>query len=367
MPVTVRAATLQTVPVLIEAVGAAEGSKEVEIRARVTGLLQKQHYSEGASVRAGAPLYTIERAPYEIALAQARAAMAQEEARGEQARREAARLKPLADAQAISRKEYDDATSTLQLSDASLAAARAKIREAELNLSYTAVTSPIAGIAGRAEKSEGSLVSPTDGLLTHVTQTNPVWVRFSLSEDEQRLLRSANTPGVKLLSNDGKTLAAGGRLNFAASTVDAKLGTVQLRAEFANPNLAVLPGQFVRTQVQAGTEQAFLVPQSAVFAGDQGKAVWVVREGKATPAPVTVGGWVGGDWVVRKGLAEGDQVIVDNLLKLRPGAAVSPHGPAPADGASGPGSGATSGPASGAAPGGAPASAVESPASRASN
>jgi membrane fusion protein, multidrug efflux system len=337
MPVAVRSMAQQPVPVLIEAVGQAEGSKEVEVRARVGGLIERQLYQEGERVRAGAPLFSIERAPYEIALAQARATLAREQALGEQARREVQRLKPLADMQAIPQREFDEAATTLRLTEATLAAAQARVRDAELNLSYTSVVAPIGGISGRAEKSVGSLVSPADGLLARITQTDPVWVRFSFSQAEHQLLRSGQAGPVRLLGADGQPLGAAGRLNFAGSTVDARLGTVQLRAEFANPTLAVLPGQFVRAQVQAGQEKAFLVPQAAVVTSEQGRAVWTLQGGKAVATPVETGGWIGPDWVVRKGLKDGDQVIIDNLIKLRPGAAVvaradaaPPPGPASA-------------------------------------
>lgn len=325
MPVAVVAARLTSVPVLLEAVGRAEGSKEVEVRARVTGLIEQQRYREGDRVKADAPLFVIERAPFEIALAQSRAALAQEQARLEQARREAKRLAPLAEQRAISQREFDDATSTLRLVEASVAAAQAQVRQAQLNLSYTRVGSPIAGLTGRAEKSQGSLVSPTDGLLTRVTQTDPIWVRFSFSETELARLRSGKAGAVKLLSAEGQPLGTSGKLNFEGSTVDPQLGTVQLRAEFANPDLAILPGQFVRAQVNAGEEQAYVVPQAAVINGERGRAVWTIKDGKALPAPVEVGAWVGNGWAVRKGLNEGDTVIVDNLLKLRPGAPVAPH------------------------------------------
>jgi membrane fusion protein (multidrug efflux system) len=325
MPVAVVAAKASNVPVLLEAVGRAEGSKEVEVRARVTGLIEQQRYREGDRVKADAPLFLIERAPFEIALAQARAGLAQEQARLDQARREAKRLAPLAEQHAISQREFDDATSTLHLAEASVAAAQAQVRQAQLNLSYTRVGSPIAGLTGRAEKSQGSLVSQTDGLLTHVTQTDPIWVRFSFSEGELARLRSGKAGAVKLLSAEGKPLGTSGKLNFEGSTVDPQLGTVQLRAEFANPDLAVLPGQFVRAQVHAGEESAYVVPQVAIVNGERGKAVWTVKDGKALTTPVEVGGWVGDGWAVRKGLNEGDTVIVDNLMKLRPGAPVAPH------------------------------------------
>jgi membrane fusion protein (multidrug efflux system) len=325
MPVAVVAAKASSVPVLLEAVGRAEGSKEVEVRARVAGLIEQQRYREGDRVKADAPLFLIERAPFEIALALARAGLGQEQARLEQARREAKRLAPLAEQHAISQREFDDATSTLHLAEASVAAAQAQVRQAQLNLSYTRVVAPITGLSGRAEKSQGSLVSPTDGLLTHVTQTDPIWVRFSFSESELARLRSGKAGAVTLLTAEGKPLATRGKLNFEGSTVDPQLGTVQLRAEFANPDLAVLPGQFVRAQVHAGEEPAYVVPQAAVITGERGKAVWTIKDGKALPTPVEVGGWVEHGWAVRKGLNEGDTVIVDNLMKLRPGAPVAPH------------------------------------------
>lgn len=328
MPVTVRTVSLTTVPVLIDAVGQAEGSKETEVRARVTGLLESQRYTEGERVRAGAPLFTIERAPLTNALEQSRAALVQQQSLVEQAQREAKRLKPLAEMQAVSQREADDAASTLANAEAALTAAQARVRDADLNLGYARVEAPIAGIAGRAEKSLGSLVSPSDGLLTRITQTDPIWVRFSFSDSELKQLRthgsSAVDAVVRLLDSDGKPVGGQGKLNFTGSAVDTRLGTVQLRATFANPDLTLLPGQFVKAQVQAGEQKGWLVPQVAVVTNDLGKSVWTVKDGKAMPTPVKVGGWVGGDWIVLSGLQDGDQVIADNLMKLRPGAAVAP-------------------------------------------
>ena len=345
MPVTVQSARLESVPVTIEAVGQAEGSKEVELRARVSGLLERKLYEEGERVKAGAPMFQIEWAPFEIALQQARANLAQRVAQIEQARREAQRLKPLAEQQAISQREYDEAVSNARLSEAAVAAAQAAVREAELNLSYTSVVAPISGITGRSQKSQGALVTAgSDSLLTTITQTDPIWVRFSFSEAELARLRESRKAEVRLLGPDGKPFLTQGRLNFAGSTVDPRVGTVQLRAEFANPELAVLPGQFVRAQVVAGQVQGYKVPQSAVMQTEQGRMVWVAREGKATPVPVETGAWLGSDWVVHKGLKDGDQVIVDNLMKLRPGAPVSPQ-PASAAGPGGPQGASASAPA----------------------
>ncbi len=369
VPVSVLEVTPRQVPILIEAVGRTEGSKEVEIRARVSGILGRALSGEGTSVRAGTPLFQIDRAPFDIALAQARATLAQERSRNEQAAREAERLKELVAKRAISQREADDAASGLKTSTASLQAAEARIREAELNFSYTNVSAPIAGVTGRALRSEGSLVTAgtESGLLTTLSQTDPIWVRFALSESEQKMLRAAGGGAavkgngkaagakgneVRVVLPDGKTHSITGRLNFAGATVDARLGTVQLRAEFANPDLSLLPGQFVRAQVVAGMQDALLVPQTAVLQGDQGRFVWTLgADNKAVPRVVEAGAWLGPDWIITKGLASGDKVIVDNLLKLRPGSAVQVQAPGQAPGASGKGA---PGSASKAAPAGAP-------------
>lgn len=344
MPVTVMAAQPQRVPITVEAVGQAEGSKQVEVRARVSGILTRQLYKEGDRVKAGMPLFTIDPVPYEIALSQARASLTQEQANLERAQRDAARLKPLVEQRAISQKEYDDATSALKTSDAVAAASQARMREAELNVGYTRVTAPISGVTGRAQQSEGSLVTPVGdaGLLTTVSVTDPLWVRFSLSESETLQLRKAGGKTVvRLVLPDGSMYDTPGKLNFAASTVDTRIGTVALRAEFPNPKLVLLPGQFVRVQMSIGEREAYLIPQSAVSQGEQGKVLFTVSaDNKVAPRPVETEGWSGNNWVVTVGLAPGDKVIIDNLMKLRPGAPVAPHGPEQPPNAAGPAPGA---------------------------
>jgi membrane fusion protein, multidrug efflux system len=327
IPVTTLQIDRRAVPIVLEAVGRTEGSKEVEIRARVSGIVQKQLYSEGSFGRAGPPLFQIERAPFEIALAEARAAADQAEATNDQARREADRLTGLLANAAVSKRVAEEAATAYRSATAALAAARARVREAELNLSYTSVTAPIAGVTGRALHSEGSLVTAnTDSsLLTAISQTHPVWVRFALSEAQHANLRQAgeDTAGVALVLANGQTYPQRGRVNFAGSTVDQSLGTVQLRAEFANPQLQILPGQFATVRIDAGAQQAIAVPQTAVLQGTQGRFVWIIGgDGKATQRVVEVGDWVGSDWIIRSGLNVGDTVILDNLMKLTPGAAV---------------------------------------------
>ena len=327
VPVTTRTVAVGSAPIVLEAVGRTEGSKEVEIRARVSGIVQKRLYDEGSFVRAGAPLFQIDRAPFEIALAQAKAAADQAEATNDQARREADRVSGLLASSAVSKRVAEEASTAYRSATASLAAARAAVREAELNLSYTSVVAPISGVTGRALHSEGSLVTAnTDSsLLTTLSQTNPIWVRFALSESEHESLRRAGDEKstVELVLADGTTYGERGHLNFAGSTVDQSLGTVQLRAEFANPKLAILPGQFATVRLDAGTQQVITVPQTAVLQGTQGRFVWTIgADGKAMQRDVEVGDWVGQDWIIRKGLKDGDTVILDNLMKLNPGVAV---------------------------------------------
>jgi len=332
LPLTVAVTKIATaqVPILVEVVGRVEGSREVEIRSRVTGIIERQMYSEGEPVRAHKALFQIERMPFENALVQAHAALNQDRAKLEQAQRENARLQGLLAKKAISAREADDTSTGLKQAEAAVQSSEARLRDAELNLSYTSVSAPIGGITGRAQRSEGSLVNVgTDSsLLTTVTQTDPIWVRFSLSESEHSLLlgNEGKRAAVKLLMADDREYAVKGKLNFAGSTVDSKLGTVQLRAEFANPDLTLLPGQFVRTQLIAGIQQAIVVPQSAVFQNDQGRFVWVVGvENKATQRKVEAGSWVGHDWIIKSGLKPDDLVITDNLIKLRPGMVVKAH------------------------------------------
>jgi membrane fusion protein (multidrug efflux system) len=328
VPVSVIQTALREVPVVYEAVGRTEGSREVQVRARVSGILEQQLYTEGDTVKQGAPLFRIERAPFEIDLQQTRAALAQESARHELAKQEYERLKGLADRRAISQKELDQAASNFSQSAAAVQMAQARVRQSELNFSYTAVDAPIAGITGRAQQSIGSLVTPSaeSSLLTTITRTHPIWVRFALSEAEFASLRNREAkqrPQVKIETADGKAFPATGRLNFAGSTIDASLGTVQMRAEFANPGLQVLPGQYVRVRVIAGNQQAIVVPQSAVLQNESGRFVWVVGpESKAVPRTIRAGNWVGADWVVLEGLKPGESVIVDNLVRLRPGTPV---------------------------------------------
>jgi len=321
LPVTVLEVQPQRVPTSIEVMAQTEGARETEVRARVGGILLKRLYQEGETVKAGQALFQIDRSTYEIALAEARA-------KSDQATREMKRLKSLIDSKAISQKEYDDAVSTSAI-------AQAALHQAELNLAWTTVTAPVAGTTGRAAKSEGNLITAgSDSLLTSIYQLNPMWVRFSLGESDlakfpNGRISSKNISGVELILANGSAYASPGKLNFLASNIDITLGTQALRAEFSNTDNQLMPGQFVRIRLLTGERDGvFLVPQSAVIQSEQGALVMLAdAENKVAPRPVQAGEWRGKDWVILGGLKAGDKVIVDNLMKLRPGAPVAPHPP----------------------------------------
>lgn len=330
MPVSVITLAPSNVPISAEAVAQTEGAKQVEIRPRVGGILLKKLFDEGAEIKAGQPMFLIDPVPFQIALSNAKAQLAQQKARLEQTEREAKRLQALVATQSISQREADNAISDNALAKAALAQFEAAVREAELNLSYTTVTSPISGVAGRFELSEGALVSANTSLLSTVSQITPIWVRFSLSDNELAQLggplSQSNVKEVRLILPNGEEYAKKGSINFAASSIDPQLGTQQLRATFANENKQLLPGQFVRVRVITGEKSGvFLVPQTAVVSNDQGKFVFVVNDkNEAVITPIVAGNWVGKNWVILSGLKAGDKVAVDNIIKLRPGMALMP-------------------------------------------
>ncbi len=339
MPVSVLVVQPTTVPIQAEAVAQTEGAKEVEIRPRVGGIILKKMFEEGAEIKSGQPMFLIDPVPYQMKVAQSRAQLAQQSARVEQTKRESDRLKKLLESNSISQREYDNAASDFAMANASAQQYNALLHEAELNLSYATVKAPESGMAGRFLFSEGALVNANTSLLTTIVQTSPIWVRFSLSDSELKqlggMLTDETVKGISLILADGTIYAETGKLNFSASQIDPTLGTQQLRAEFKNADKKLSPGQFVRILVTTGTRDGvFLVPQAAIQTNEQGKFVFVAeqdKEGKTIAAirPIQAGGWNGQDWVVLDGLKQGDKVIVDNLIKVRPGAPVVPNDSAP--------------------------------------
>jgi membrane fusion protein (multidrug efflux system) len=328
--VTVLAVAPQALPVTFEYVGQTIGSREVEVRARVTGILLKRNFVEGSAVKKGQSLYNIDPAPFEAVVARAEADVAAAEARLDQAARNAARMRPLYADKAVSQKEFDDAVSTEAIGQADTKSAKARLAEARLNLGYTKVESPLSGLASRSNRSEGTLVSGPDVLLTTVVQVDPIWVQFGIPDNEQARLRKEVEAGrLQLPANgsfevavqlaDGTDFPRTGRLNFYDVRITPNTGTQDARAELPNPDGALRPGQFVRVILKGATRpNAVKVPQRAVLEGPQGKFVYVVNDkSQAEVRPIEAGEWAGDSWVITSGLKPGERVILDGVLEAR--------------------------------------------------
>ncbi len=354
--VSVLTITPENLPIEREYIGQTKGSREVEIRPRVSGIIEQRLYEEGAVVESGQALFQLDPKSYQAQVAAADAVLAHARANRNQTEREWNRLKPLVEDKVISRKAIDDAQSAYELAVADMQAAEAAVRESKLQLEYTRVTAPIAGVAGLAEKVEGAVVTAAVDRLTSLTVTDPMDVYFSVSENEWLLQQQENANGrlqtpaddalkVKVRLADGRVPDATGFINFKDARIDPNTGTVAMRARLPNPDGQLKSGQFVRVIINgASRPNAVTVPQKAVLEGPQGKFVYVIGKGEADAPvaefrPVEVGEWTsnGGDdrnWIILKGLNAGDQVILDNLIKVRPGEPVQIGTPAPATEAS---------------------------------
>ncbi|WP_269533502.1 efflux RND transporter periplasmic adaptor subunit [Chitinimonas sp. BJYL2] len=327
------------VPVDFEYPGQSAGSREVEIRARVTGIVDKRLYEEGARVKAGTSLFRIDPATYAAAAAAADANVTTAEARLKQAERDYNRVKPLIESKAISQQEFDNAASNFDIAKAALKAAQAQARATSIDLGYTDVRAPISGVVGRALKVEGSLANAQgDSLLATMAQTDPIDVNFALSESDRTRVQAEVASGaiklpeggytVKLKTSDGNWLKHTGKLDFSDYKADTTTGTYSSRARFANPDNTLTPGQFVRVVLSGATRpNSIAVPQRAVLDGPQGKFVYTVGAGQdgkpaAVPMPVVVGDWVRLDgkepngWLIKQGLKGGEKVIVDGTARI---------------------------------------------------
>lgn len=350
--------TSQTLPLPTELPGRVEPSRIAQVRARVTGIVQKRLFTEGSDVKAGQVLFQIDAAPYRAAVESARATLAKAQANLTQAGALAARYKPLREANAISQQDYVNAQAAQAQAEADVAGAKAALLTAQLNLGYASVTAPISGRIGRAMVTEGALVSAAEATqLAVVQQINPAYVNFSQPVTQVHELQRAIAKGqlqtvgkvtpVRILFEDGSELKQHGKLLFSDLTVDPTTGQVTLRAEVPNADGALLPGMYVRGRLAlAQVDKAMEVPQQAVTRTAQGDSVMVVgADNKPAPRPVKLGGASGQSWIVLDGLNPGDKVIVDGFQKMRPGAPVKPvpwsGGPGAAPAASAPASAAS--------------------------
>ncbi|WP_397453587.1 efflux RND transporter periplasmic adaptor subunit [Pseudomonas sp. NA-150] len=334
--VTVITVAQQDTPVQFEFTAQSQSSHEVEIRARVDGFLNKRAYTEGQPVQAGQTLFLMDPKPFEAALQTATGQLAQQQARLTVAKANLARVIPLTAQNALSKKDLDDATGVEQQARAEVIAAQGQVQTAQLNLSYTTIKSPINGLSSFARMQEGSYLRATsEEPLTYVYQLDPIWINFSVSENEmlkyhdqiaKGLLRFPTNQDfeVSLILADGSLFPTRGHINFANPSFSSQTGTFLVRAEFANPKGALRPGQFVRAQVAGAMRpKAVLVPQRAVQQGAKGHFVWVVdKDSKAHPRVVEVGDWSGDNWFILEGLQPGERVIVDGAIRVAPDAEV---------------------------------------------
>ena len=334
--VTVHQVEARDTPVTLVFVGKTKSSRRVEVRSRVEGFLEKRLYQEGSLVEEGQPLFRMDSRPFKAALQAAEAELAQQEALLATAETNLKRVRPLARQNAVAQKELDDALGSYRTAAAAVEAARAKVTQARLNLGYTLIKSPVTGASSFAIKREGAYIGiGTDSLLTYVAQLEPMWVEFSVSENQTLKLQKQVRLGllreppdgnfeVEVVMADGSLYPHRGQITFSDVALSEMTGTFLIRAEVANPDHELRPGQFVRANIKGAVRpNAILVPQRAVQQGAKGSFVWVIDEnGKAEFRPVEVGPWYEDQWFIDKGLEDGETVVVDGALRLRAGVPV---------------------------------------------
>jgi len=334
--VAVQTVSSAAVPLDLTYTARTVGSREVEVRARVGGILLKRRFDEGSRVKEGQPMFQIDPEPIRARLASARAEVAVAKARLDEARRQQDRVLPLFDKNAVSQSRRDEVVSAFEVAQANFTAAEAARRTAELDLEYSDVRAPISGLTGREAVSEGSLVSTdqNSSLLARIVQIDPLYVEFTVPDAEASLIRSGLSSDqksgkvpltVRLLLDDGTEFPDSARVTFVDNAVDRQSGTVRVRAVLPNSEAQLFPGQFVRARIQGvSLANVVAIPRRAVMSGPQGRFVWLVAAGdKVEIRPVQLGRGMGNNVLVTNGLAAGDRVIVDGVLKVQPGIQVT--------------------------------------------
>jgi membrane fusion protein (multidrug efflux system) len=330
------------VPITFEWLAQTESSRQVEIRARVAGILEKRVYKEGAVVQEGQVMFEMERKPFETKLDAAKADLGVQEARAANARQNLERVQDLSKKNAVSRQALDEAINAEREAAAAVLAAKAKVAEAELNLSYTTIRAPITGLSSFATKHDGSYIGQGENsMLTYVAAIDPIWVKFSASENYWLRLQEEVKAGrlvvppddafdVEIVLADGKIHPQKGRLTFTDLAFSRDTGTYQVRAEVPNPQEDLSPGQFVHARLLGAVRpKAILLPKRAVLQGAKGSFVWVVGpQSKAEFRPIELGDWYGDEWFVNEGVRSGDTVVVDGGIKVQPGATLKVVEPA---------------------------------------
>jgi membrane fusion protein (multidrug efflux system) len=342
--VTVVTVAPRDTPVSATFVAQTQSSQAVNIQARVSGFLDRRMYVEGSVVKAGQTMFQMDRKPFQAQVDAAAAALQRNQAANEVARANLARTKPLAEQNALSQKDLDDAQGQYEQSAAAVAQSQAQLESAKLDLSYTTISSPVTGVSSFAAVADGTYVDAKNAQLTTVSVLTPMWINFSISENEmERIRNEAKTGQMRLPESrsfiveielvDGSIFPHRGKITFTDPSYNPQTGTFLIRASVDNPEGVLRPNQYVRTRlIGAVRPNSILVPQRAVQQGARGHFVWVVNKtGKAEQRPVQVGDWYGESWFISQGLSAGDRVVVDGGIRLAPDAPVkaTPYVPRP--------------------------------------
>jgi membrane fusion protein (multidrug efflux system) len=337
-PTEVSVVTVEPAPVAdpVELTGAVQGYRTVQVRSQVSGVIVARPFREGSQVKAGEVLFRIDPTTYDADYRSAQAQAADAEARLANAESNASRLRPLLADNAVSQQDVDNAESAVKQAKAAVDAAKAGADAARKNLSESTVRAEISGRVGRALLDVGTRVTGPGDVLTTLDVLDPVYVSFSPSSEQQLAwrrdpdTRKALQPGgsarVEAVFADGSTFPEQGKIDYVDPVVDLATGTQEYRAKFDNPSHLLLPGQFVRVRILGLVrDSAIVVPQRAVMQQLGRQSVYVVGKGDSVSVRSVVGaGWVGDKWVIDSGLVAGDRVVVDGILKIRPGAVVKP-------------------------------------------
>ena len=318
-----------------EYIAQTQSSQAVNIQARVSGFLDKRVYTEGSVVKAGQVLFRMDQKPFQAQLDAANAALQRNQAALQVATANLNRTKPLAAKNALSQKDLDDAQGQYEQSAAAVEQSKAQVESAKLDLSYTVITSPVNGVSSYAAVADGTYLSPQNSQLTTVSVLTPMWVNFSLSENEYLRLQNDIRDGrvrmpkdlnltVEIVQPDGSIFPFTGKITFADPNYNAQTGTFLIRATVDNPKGVLRPNQYVRARLKGAIRpNAIMLPQRAVQQGAKGHFAWVINpQGQAELRPLVVGDWYGDNWFVAEGLAGGDRVVVDGGQRLSPGATV---------------------------------------------
>jgi membrane fusion protein (multidrug efflux system) len=337
--VAVITVTARTIPEVVSRIAITESSRQVDVVARVSGFLDTIVYREGELVREGQVMFEMDKKPFLAQLESARGELQAQQARLWTAEANLKRIKPLAEQNAVSQSDLDKATGDQRAAEAAVFSAQANVKQAELNLGYATIRAPATGLAGQSKQRQGAYLNAQaqSAELTYVAQLDPIWISFSVSQNELAEREERVAKGklqlpekknyvVEAVLPDGAVYPHKGRVDFADPSFNQQTGTFMVRASLPNPKSELRPGMFVTARLLgAQRPNAILAPQKTVQQSSNGHMVWLVnKEGLAEPRPVVVGEWVGEDWVIEQGLSAGEKLVVEGFQKLAPGAPVKP-------------------------------------------